>query len=518
MVNMDAVIDAIQNDVIERAKNGRASDFIVSFEKYKSLPVTSPLKSNEVGFILTEVVLIEKVRTLEDGTQISLYDVYDMKGRKVLETQENGHMKFDREIMEDLIKDKVNVLEQEGYSFAGINSMDKNGTIESSFERINGKIIALNKDQKKRLDESLDRTLVMDDIDRTTANPELDASDESKNRSHDIKEQERKQSEQDDINNAKVAIQEDLGFNISEIEKVDDTIFKWNNPQTIGKDIYVALTDKNELKFLEKTENGGYKEVEGFERSSSASGRTTKIVNDDDMLYDNEVNTYGEIYPSNRDGVRYTIEKSRGSIKLIEQREYNGAKMSETDKWVSREVTTSNTDYIDVNREGAYNSNNITARTFNMSSSYKEASIDGGFSGKGGVRAVGDAVKNKPTNTNMESMAPDSNLRLEAAKKMVADVANKEGASLDPDTELAVNEHLKKIVEENEDKAFTEDMASEVLTQVFEEKAAEENGKDNKNALEKKEEYNDEKNAEQEDVNEGRSRLEEAYNRMRRGH
>lgn len=58
-------------------------------------------------------------------------------------------------------------------------------------------------------------------------------------------------------------------------------------------------------------------------------------------------NTYGSIkstrYP---DDVRYTIEfGTYGEIKLLEQRRNTGASIEESDKWLSREVETQNTDF-----------------------------------------------------------------------------------------------------------------------------------------------------------------------------
>ena len=234
-----------------------------------------------------------------------------------------------------------------------------------------------------------------------------------------------------------------------------------------------------------------------------ASGRTTRILNDEDSLEDNEINTYGEIYPTNRDDIRYTIERGQyGEIKLVEQVRYEGNKMSETDKWISREVETSNTNYLDKNREGAENSKNITARTFNRSSTNTDANKYGSYNGKGGLSEVGKTMKNnKPTRTNMESLAADENQRYDEAKKMVVDAANKTGASLDPDTEAAIDKRVRDIVDYMNE-PFTEDIAEQVLIEV-------------KMQIAEQKRANTPKPPEEDDYEqeEGRSRLDEEFQR-----
>lgn len=507
MTVTEKIVLTVEKELNESYKDSNIRAQVIGMQRYKSLPITTSVVDNEVGLVLDDVILLTMLKTLKNGEKIPVYELFEKNGLKVLETQDDGMIRVEREIFEELIKDKIRAIEDAGYEVASLNTMDKNGKIESYFELINGKVTAINKTQKERLDRAEDRAVIMDDIDGETANAEPHKSVEDRQKQ--VNEQQKKQIEEDEQKRQQ-QISQDLGFSIFKMTKIDDPIFRMNNPQTRGKDIYAVFTHSGELKLVTKTD-GHYENAEGFKDSGNATGRTTKIVNDEDSLDDNEINTYGEIYPTNRSDVRYTAEIAPdGKIKFVEQIRYDGSKMSKADEWISREVESSNTNYLDINREGAENSKNITARTFNRSSTNTDASKYGHSNGKGGVQEIGKALKDKkPTRTTMESMAADLNQRFDEAKRMVVEASKKTGASLDPDTEAAVDKRVQELVD-NMNEPFTEETAEAVLVEVRMEIAKQKNEKSSKDI--EKEETNKQEHDE-EDKEEGRSRLEEEYRR-----
>jgi len=502
---MENIVETVQGELYSRYNDeGEYREFVKSIQKYKSMPVTNPSNESEVALTLDDVFVITKEKTLKNGERIPVYEIFSNDGKKVLETDDDGRIIFDKEILDELIKDKVKAIEAAGYDVAGLDTLDEDGKIESFLELVNGKITAINKEQKDRLSRDEEREHIMDDIDGETANPEIDEEGTEKAKQQ-YREDKKKQKEEKDEQEKEEEVEQQLGIAISKMAKINDPIFKMNNPGTRGKDVYVAYTQSGEVQII-TYKDGEPQLADGFGRSSSASGRTTKILNDTDSLEDNEINTYGEIYPTSHSNMRYTIEKDQyGDIKLVEQIRYEGSKMSETDKWVSREVESSNTAYLDINREGAENSRNITARTFNQSSTNRDAAMYGYSNGSGGVAEIGKANKShKPLHTTMESFAADKNQRFDEAKRMVVDVAKKEEVYLDSDTEEVVNEKIKQRIEdadrsEVEDEVFTEDSAKTLLVDA------------KKEAAEKQKNENSKPEEDQ-----GRSRLEEEYYRRMR--
>ena len=115
-------------------------------------------------------------------------------------------------------------------------------------------------------------------------------------------------------------------------------------------------------------------------------------------------------------------------------------------------------------------------------------------------------MKDKPTETNMESLAADTNNRYDAAKKIVVDVAYKQGYSLDPDsdpdTQKMLDKRIKDVVD-NMNGPFTEDTANAVLMEIQMEQKAKES----------QDQASKEQEKQEQDKEEGRSRLEEEYQR-----
>lgn len=490
---IDIIEQTVVQEQVERYGKGVSKEQILDMQDYKSLPITTASNPGEVGLVLEDVILLRKIKTLANKEKIPVYELFGENGVKILETQDDGLMKFDKEIFEELIKDKIKAIQTAGYDVAGI---DVDGNLDSFFEMINGKVIAINREQKERLDRGSDKEALRESIDGETADPEIETSEDR------VDEQEQMQKMQTE-QQAQEQVSKELGVDVHQITKVDDPIFRMNNPQTRGKDLYVVLTHNDEVKFV-NMEDGVPKEAEGFKNSGKASGRTTKIVHDQDMLNDNEVNTYGEIYPTGHDNMRYTIEKGQyGEIKLVEQIRYDGNKMSETDKWISREVESSNTNYLDINREGAENSDNITARTFNQASQNTDANKYGHSNNKGGLSEVGDTMKDKPNDTNLESLASDTNNRIDAARKMVDDNM-KNGASLDPDTEAFINKKITDMIDANI--VIDNDSAQQIANEAILFQRAQQNADNNKKQEEQdgNEQSND------------RDRLSEAHGNSRR--
>ena len=167
----DKIVETIQAEFSNRYGTGKRKEVVTSMKDYKSLPITTASNENEVGFVLQDVVLVSKLKELPNGEVVPVYELFGENGAKILETQDDGLMKFDREIFDDLIKDKIKAIEESGYEVA---SIDMDGKIDSFFEMINGKVIAINREQKERLDRGSNKEALRESIDGETANPELD--------------------------------------------------------------------------------------------------------------------------------------------------------------------------------------------------------------------------------------------------------------------------------------------------------------------------------------------------------
>ena len=112
---MEKIVQTVQSEFASRYRNeGNYRELVKAIQKYKSMPITNPSTEGEVSLVLDDVFLITKEKTLKNGEKIPVYEVFDNNGTKVLETLDDGMIKFDKEIIDELIKDKVKIIEAAG--------------------------------------------------------------------------------------------------------------------------------------------------------------------------------------------------------------------------------------------------------------------------------------------------------------------------------------------------------------------------------------------------------------------
>jgi len=392
---------------------------------------------------------------------------------------------FDRTV-EDKFSDQIKKIIEAGYEPAGVTYDEKMKmlSMETYFDLIGRKLVVMNKDQKE-LAEGAERRKVLGDVEKENMDPEVDESEDL---------DPKKEQDQDLI---KENMNNDLQINASKITKIDpsDGAFWENNPDIKSRNAYAVLTDKGELQIVGES-NGKFEPVDGFKNSSNIAGRTTIIKNDEDDLSDNTKNTYGSLESSRNPDMRYTLEYGQyGEIKLVEQVKVHSEKIEESDRYVSREVATSNTNFTERNLEGNENSNNITVRTFRQNSTNRDAAYYGKSNGKGGVSEVGKTMNKhgNPHDYTMETYAANNSQRVAEAERLVKNELKERGINLTQDEEKELNENLTKYIG-NSENIFCKEDAERFATGV-------QNKREN------------EQNRKNEDSDKGRSRLDEAAER-----
>ncbi len=288
---INKIVAQEQNEEFESGKVKNCMHYTIP---YNSIAITAPKKgSNEIALTLENVVLAVKHRELNDGTIEKIFEVFNENAKRIIETDTNGKMKFDKEIMHELLKDKIKMIRGNGLEVAGLTvNEDGKARIESYFEMLGRKLVVMNKEQKERLDNSKDRAKVLKEISDENIDPEED------------KDAIRKENQKED-ERAKNNIARDTGIEASKITRVDDPIFYENNPGIVSRSAYAVLTKSGNLQIVSEL-NNKFEILDCFENSSDKAGRT-KIIRNDDNKIDTK-NTYGAIVPKAHSNMRYTAE------------------------------------------------------------------------------------------------------------------------------------------------------------------------------------------------------------------
>ena len=162
--------------------------------------------------------------------------------------------------------------------------------------------------------------------------------------------------------------------------------------------------------------------------------------------------------------MRYTLELGQyGEIKLVEQIKVRSGVMEDSDRYVSREVATDNTNFYERNLEGNDNSENITIRTFRQRNGTNRDQNDMGYSnGKGGTSEIGTTLKKHGDSPDMtmESFAADSNQRVNEAMRMVDEELDKRGVDLDSSEKEKLQKRITAYVGNSEHVFCEEDAIS----------------------------------------------------------
>lgn len=485
------ILNQIKEKVIEEINNKHESE--ESVEKfmyvlpYKSIPVTMPSTESELPIILNDVALAVKQKEL-DGDIIRIFELYDIDAKKIMETYDDGKVEFNKEILEDLIQQKVDAITQAGYEAAGVTVKDDgtlDSSIESYFELIEKRLVVLNKEQKERLEKSNDRAATLSDI----ANENLDAEEDKSDNEKNGEEQQNKK------------IEEEAGIDsIHKKVKMKDNIFEQN---TKAHDVEAVLTHSGKLEFV-KNKNGKYEKAEEFSEGTDETDRLA-IARKDDKKMDVK-NTYGKVKAKNSDTTYSVMYDQYGGIQVAESIETANGKGigAVSGNKVSREVRSNNTNYTDINFEGDDSKNNITAETFKRHSTNRNASYYGDTNGNGGVAEITENIKKhgEPIDFTMEGFSADASLRINEAINMVEDELEDRGIAINDEEEKKLQERLKGYLG-NSSHVFCKEEAEQYANEIQQNR----NNKDK----EENEDKDDKENKDQ-----GRSRLEEAMQRRKR--
>lgn len=480
------MLNQIKEKVIEeinhRYEKEESTEKFMYVLPYKSIPVTMPSMETELPIILNDVVLAVKQKQKEEAI-IRIFELYNKDGQKIMESQDDGRVKFDREIMDDILKERIKAIEEAGYEAAAANTLDADGLIESYFELLNKKLVVLNKEQKERLEHAEDRDQTLSDI----ADQNLDAEED--------KEKNQDEKENEELENKKIEQQAGID-SIHKKVRMRDNIFKQN---TKADDVEAVLTHSGKLEFVKK-ENGEYKRSDKFEQGTAETDRLTIARKDDKPM---EVkNTYGKVKSKNSDTSYSAIYDTYGGIQITENRETAngrgyGAVRGDV---IAREAQSDNTNYEDINFEGDDNKNNITAETFKTHSTNRNASYYGDANGNGGIAEIAENIKKhgEPIDFTMEGFSANASLRINEALDMVHKELCKRNITLEDDEEKKLQEKLKGYLG-NSEHAFCPEEAKQYANEI----QVERNNK-SKNEDEK-----------EQDEDQGRSRLEEAMERRK---
>ena len=64
------IVQTIKSELTSRYGNGKLKEVVTSMQRYKSLPITTASQENEVGLVLSDVILVSKLKELLGGINI----------------------------------------------------------------------------------------------------------------------------------------------------------------------------------------------------------------------------------------------------------------------------------------------------------------------------------------------------------------------------------------------------------------------------------------------------------------
>ena len=429
---LKGIIDAERKELSDKQR-------LLYVTPYKEFNISVPQKSKEVGLMLNDVFVAVKQVVDKDGKKYKEFDLFDKNGKKVVTTDSSHRMKLDRDLLEDSVQAQIKAIEEAGLEVAAKNSIDKQGRIETYVEMIGREIIVLNQKQEEKYQKAKEKNKGDDYLDKAAQEQTAVREDEMLSKAaEDAMEKQR--------------LEKDLGVDIHKITRIDDNIFFRNNPQISSRYAYAVLTKQGEP-FIVNEVDGKYVKSEGFERSSSESGRTNISRNDDTNI--DVKNTYGAIYSKNHPNLRYTLAYGQyGEIDLLEQvGQTRGSKIEESDRWTSREVETHNTDYNHINREGVDSVDNITARAYDMNSNNKDAAAlrNGAYADNldAAKYITSKQEKNGEKGFDMDDIAQSKEHRIEEALQKVENKFKDRGVKIEDEDRAKIREDIKKIADKN---------------------------------------------------------------------
>ena len=314
---------------------------------YDQFYLTNSDNTDEVGFAKQDIYVAVKQLQDSEGKIKRLFELYDNDMNKFAETGEDGRLRYDKEITDELVKMKQLLQkqnEEQGTNFE-IAGLDKNGELEAYMQMMNHEIVSLTAEQKKEIEKqekgSKDRGL-----DNQVDEQAKDAMDEKEQKTQEVA--------------------DDLGIDpqdIYQISQIKDDSFLRSEGITNGNELCAIKTRDGMLKMVSKNSEGKFEESPDFRNSSNEMGHTTYATNEHNNLQ--ETNTYGAIYFANDANKRLSARIGQyGELEVIKQERVTsnpeGKTMSNDETWSPGVLVQSdNTATSDLDLGGRYSTNKV---------------------------------------------------------------------------------------------------------------------------------------------------------------
>ncbi|MBP3502122.1 MAG: hypothetical protein J6K42_01385 [Clostridia bacterium] len=355
----------IRQKVIEGMEDALNQRYLYTIP-YKEFYLTNSDKPEEVGFSKHDVFVAVKQLEDSEGNIKRLFELYDDDLNKIAETDENGRLKYDKEITEELIKMKQLLQKQneEQGTNLKIAGLDEAGELEAYMQMLNHEIISLTAEQKKKLN-SKEENLKNKTLDNKKDEEAMEANN------------------QKELKTAEIA--SDLGISpqeIYQITEIKDDTFLRSEGITNGNELCAIKTRTGELQIVTKNSEGKFEKSKDFSEGTNETGRTTYSTNSDNNL--DEANTYGVAYFLNDPDKRIsTIIGPYGEVQLVKQERVksnpDGNTMSNNETWSPGVlIQTDNTpienmDFGGVDSQNKLVSNNREPGVYNNTTTEKSA-------------------------------------------------------------------------------------------------------------------------------------------------
>jgi len=314
---------------------------------YDQFYLTNSDNTDEVGFAKQDIYVAVKQLQDSEGKIKRLFELYDNDMNKFAETGEDGRLRYDKEITDELVKMKQLLQkqnEEQGTNFE-IAGLDKNGELEAYMQMMNHEIVSLTAEQKK-------------EIEKNKKGP--------KDRGLDNKVDEKAKEAIDEKEQKTQEVAKDLGIDpqdIYQISQIKDDSFLRSEGITNGNELCAIKTRDGMLKMVSKNSEGKFEESPDFRNSSNEMGHTTYATNEHNNLQ--ETNTYGAIYFANDANKRLSARMGQyGELEVIKQERVTsnpeGKTMSNDETWSPGVLVQSdNTATSDLDLGGRYSTNKV---------------------------------------------------------------------------------------------------------------------------------------------------------------
>lgn len=314
---------------------------------YDQFYLTNSDKTEEVGFAKQDIYVAVKQLQDSEGKIKRLFELYDSEMNKFAETGEDGRLKYDKEITDELVKMKQLLQkqnEEQGTNFK-IAGLDKDGELEAYMQMMNHEIISVTAEQKKEIEKN---------------------KKEPKDRGLDNKVDEKAKEAMNEKEQKTQEVADDLGIDpqdIYQISQIKDDSFLRSEGITNGNELCAIKTRDGMLKMVSKNSEGKFEESPDFRNSSNEMGHTTYATNEHNNLQ--ETNTYGAIYFANDANKRLSARIGQyGELEVIKQERVTsnpeGKTMSNDETWSPGVLVQSdNTATSDLDLGGRYSTNKV---------------------------------------------------------------------------------------------------------------------------------------------------------------